>query len=101
MTKQAVDFYRKFYPPGVHDAFIAMVRHALTDKYADMAGLPKSVLDAAAKPIAAGNDVISGIGGGLLGDPHPGRVRPAAGAPGTRRRPLITPRLLPGCRRVP
>ncbi|WP_241695148.1 oxygenase MpaB family protein [Streptomyces sp. C] len=67
MTKQAVDFYKKFYPPGVHDAFIAMVRHALTDKYADMAGLPKSVLDAAAKPIAAGNDVISGIGGGFLG----------------------------------
>ncbi|MEU2655976.1 oxygenase MpaB family protein [Streptomyces sp. NPDC007325] len=67
MTKQAVDFYKKFYPPGVHDAFIAMIRHALSDKYADMAGLPKSVLDAAAKPISAGHDLVSGIGGGLLG----------------------------------
>ncbi|MFJ3728275.1 hypothetical protein ACIPYQ_37695 [Streptomyces sp. NPDC090045] len=66
MAKQAIDFYKKFYPPGAYDAFVAMVRHALTDKYADMAGLPRSVLDTAAKPIAAGNDVISGIGGGLL-----------------------------------
>ncbi|MFJ9432526.1 oxygenase MpaB family protein [Streptomyces sp. NPDC101490] len=75
MTRQAIDFYKKFYPPGVHDAFVSMVRHALTDKYADMAGLPRSVLDAAAKPLAAGNDVISGIGGGLLG----GGVKKATG----------------------
>ncbi|MER8236673.1 oxygenase MpaB family protein [Streptomyces sp. NPDC094049] len=74
MTRQAIDFYKKFYPPGVHDAFVSMVRHALTDKYADMAGLPRSVLDAAAKPLAAGNDVISGIGG-LLG----GGVKKATG----------------------
>lgn len=67
MTKQAVDFYRKFYPPGAHDAFIAMVRHALTDKYADMAGLPKSVLGAVADPLAAGHGLVSGVGGGLLG----------------------------------
>ncbi|MFD8981924.1 oxygenase MpaB family protein [Streptomyces sp. NPDC059564] len=67
MTKQAVDFYRKFYPPGAHDAFIAMVRHALTDKYADMAGLPKSVLGAIADPLAAGHGLVSGVGGGLLG----------------------------------
>ncbi|MCC3778965.1 DUF2236 domain-containing protein [Streptomyces sp. UNOB3_S3] len=67
MTKQALDFYKKFYPGPVHDAFIAMVRHALTDKYADMAGLPKSVLDLAAQPLAAGHGLASGIGGGLLG----------------------------------
>jgi hypothetical protein len=67
MTKQAVDFYKKFYPPGVHDAFIAMVRHALSDTYADMAGLPKSILGAAADPLSAGHSVVSGIGGGLLG----------------------------------
>ncbi|MEU9719695.1 oxygenase MpaB family protein [Streptomyces sp. NPDC047976] len=67
MTRQAVDFYRKFYPGPTHDAFIAMVRHALSDKYADMAGLPKSVLGAAAGPLAAGHGVVSGIGGGLLG----------------------------------
>ncbi|WP_425424508.1 oxygenase MpaB family protein [Streptomyces katrae] len=67
MTRQAVDFYRKFYPPGVHDAFFAMVRHALSDKYADMAGLPKSVLGAAAEPLAAGHGVVSGIAGGMLG----------------------------------
>ncbi|MFF4368196.1 oxygenase MpaB family protein [Streptomyces sp. NPDC001594] len=67
MTKQATDFYKKFYPPGAHDAFIAMVRHALTDKYADMAGLPKSVLGTAAQPLAAGNKLVSGVGGGLLG----------------------------------
>ncbi|MFI5756668.1 oxygenase MpaB family protein [Streptomyces sp. NPDC051569] len=67
MTEQAVDFYKKFYPPGVHDAFFAMVRHALTDKYADMAGLPRSVLGPAAEPLAAGHGLVSGIGGGLLG----------------------------------
>ncbi len=67
MTKQALDFYKKFYPGPVHDAFVAMVRHALTDKYADMAGLPKSALDLAAQPLAAGHGLVSGIGGGLLG----------------------------------
>ncbi|MFG2292350.1 oxygenase MpaB family protein [Streptomyces sp. NPDC048603] len=67
MTKQAIDFYKKFYPPGAHDAFVAMVRHALSDKYADMAGLPKSVLDIAAGPLSAGHGVASGLGGGLLG----------------------------------
>lgn len=67
MTKQAVDFYKKFYPPGVHDAFFAMVRHALGDKYADMVDLPRNVLGAAAEPLAAGHDLVSGVGGGLLG----------------------------------
>ncbi|MFJ2651470.1 oxygenase MpaB family protein [Streptomyces sp. NPDC087420] len=67
MTAQAVDFYKKFYPPGVHDAFFAMVRHALTDKYADMAGLPKSVLGVAAEPLSAGHGLVSTVGGGLLG----------------------------------
>ncbi|MGW7312908.1 oxygenase MpaB family protein [Streptomyces sp. NPDC054854] len=67
MTKQAVDFYKKFLPPGMHDAYIAMVRVALTDKYADMAGLPKNLLDEAGKPLAAGHKLVSGVGGGLLG----------------------------------
>ncbi|WP_327232603.1 DUF2236 domain-containing protein [Streptomyces sp. NBC_01317] len=67
MTAQAVEFYKKFYPPGVHDAFFAMVRHALTDKYADMAGLPRSVLGVAAGPLAAGHGLVSTVGGGLLG----------------------------------
>ncbi|MFI0914821.1 oxygenase MpaB family protein [Streptomyces abikoensis] len=67
MTKQALDFYKKFYPGPVHDAFVAMIRHALTDKYADMAGLPKSALDLAAQPLATGHGLVSGIGGGLLG----------------------------------
>nr|WP_237531230.1 oxygenase MpaB family protein [Streptomyces sp. SID3212] len=67
MTAQAVEFYKKFYPPGVHDAFFAMVRHALTDKYADMAGLPRSVLGVAAEPLATGHGLVSTVGGGLLG----------------------------------
>ncbi|MDQ8707967.1 oxygenase MpaB family protein [Streptomyces sp. LHD-70] len=67
MTRQALEFYKKFLPGPSHDAFIAMVRTALTDKYADMAGLPKSVLDLAAKPLAAGHSLVSGVGGGLLG----------------------------------
>ncbi|MEU9237573.1 oxygenase MpaB family protein [Streptomyces subrutilus] len=67
MTKQAVDFYKKFLPPGMHDAYIAMVRVALTDKYADMAGLPKNLLDETGKPLAAGHKLVSGVGGGLLG----------------------------------
>lgn len=67
MTKQAIDFYKKFLPPGAHDAYVAMVRVALTDKYADMAGLPRTVLAEAGKPLAAGHEVVSGLGGGLLG----------------------------------
>ncbi|MET9480203.1 oxygenase MpaB family protein [Streptomyces sp. NPDC006638] len=67
MTAQAVEFYKKFYPPGVHDAFFAMVRHALTDTYADMAGLPRSVLGVASEPLATGHGLVSSVGGGLLG----------------------------------
>ncbi|WP_406365175.1 oxygenase MpaB family protein [Streptomyces sp. NBC_01546] len=67
MTEQAIDFYRKFLPPGAHDAYVAMVRTALTDKYADMAGLKKSVLDAAGKVLAGGHGLVSGTAGGLLG----------------------------------
>ncbi|MFJ2815364.1 oxygenase MpaB family protein [Streptomyces sp. NPDC087294] len=67
MTRQAVDFYRKFLPPGIHDAFVAMVRTALTDKYADMAGLQHSLLDVAGKPLAAGNSLFIGTASGLFG----------------------------------
>ncbi|MEU1801551.1 hypothetical protein [Streptomyces sp. NPDC019937] len=67
MTKQALDFYKKFLPPGAHDAYVAMVRVALTDKYADMAGIPHTVLADAGKHLAAGHSVVSGLGGGLLG----------------------------------
>lgn len=67
MTKQAVEFYKKFFPGPAHNAYMAMVRQALTDKYADMAGLPKSVLDLAAQPLATGHGVVSGLGGGVLG----------------------------------
>ncbi|MFJ5222866.1 hypothetical protein [Streptomyces sp. NPDC088400] len=44
-----------------------MVRTAFTDKYADMAGLKRSVLDAAGKPLATGHGLLSGTAGGLLG----------------------------------
>ncbi|MCX4553506.1 DUF2236 domain-containing protein [Streptomyces sp. NBC_01387] len=67
MTHQAIEFYRKFLPPGVHDAFVAMIRTALTDPYADLAGLERSVLDLAGQPLAAGHGLVSGVGGGLLG----------------------------------
>ncbi|MEU7278455.1 oxygenase MpaB family protein [Streptomyces sp. NPDC045431] len=67
MTAQAVKYYKKFLPGPSHDAFIAMVRTALTDKYADMAGLPKGVLDLAAKPIATGHGLAGKVGGGLFG----------------------------------
>jgi hypothetical protein len=69
MTEQAIRFYRdpKVLPPGVSDAFIAVIRVGLTDKYADMAGVPRSPLDLAGKPLAEGHKVISGLGGGLLG----------------------------------
>ncbi|MFJ5116779.1 hypothetical protein [Kitasatospora sp. NPDC088548] len=50
MTTQAVDFYKKFLPPGVHDAYISMVRTAFTDKYPDMAGLKRSVPKSSATP---------------------------------------------------
>ncbi|MFJ6775554.1 oxygenase MpaB family protein [Kitasatospora sp. NPDC091257] len=75
MTQQAVDFYKQFYPGPTHDALMALVRHALTDRYADMAGVPKGVLDLAAGPLAAGHGVVGGLGGGLLG----GSVQKATG----------------------
>ncbi|MFF8605745.1 oxygenase MpaB family protein [Streptomyces sp. NPDC015346] len=67
MTAQAIKFYRELLPPAVSDAFIAVIRVGLGDKYADMAGVPKSPLDLAGKPLAEGHKVVSGIGGGLLG----------------------------------
>ena len=45
----------------------ALTRVALTDKYADMAGVPKSPLDLAGKPLAAGHGLVSGTAGGLFG----------------------------------
>ncbi|MFG3506531.1 oxygenase MpaB family protein [Streptomyces sp. NPDC047821] len=67
MTAQAVKFYRELLPPAVSDAFIAVIRVGLGDTYADMAGVPKSPIDIAAKPLAEGHRVVSGISGGLLG----------------------------------
>lgn len=67
MTHQAIEFYKKFLPPGAHDAFVAMIRTALTDPYADLAGLKRGVLDLAGQPLAAGHGLMSGVGGGLLG----------------------------------
>ncbi|MDQ0771848.1 hypothetical protein QF026_000314 [Streptomyces aurantiacus] len=67
MTEQAIKFYRDLLPPGVSDAYIAVTRVGLGDKYADMAGVPKNPLDLAAKPLAEGHKVVSSIGGGLFG----------------------------------
>jgi len=67
MTAQAIKFYRDLLKPGTSDAYIALTRVALTDEYADMAGVPKSPLDLAGKPLAAGHGLLSGVGGGLIG----------------------------------
>ncbi|WP_234316525.1 oxygenase MpaB family protein [Streptomyces sp. NRRL F-5702] len=67
MTAQAIKFYRDLLKPGASDAYIALTRVALTDKYADMAGLPKSPLDLAGKPLAAGHGLVSATAGGLFG----------------------------------
>ncbi|MFD7903901.1 oxygenase MpaB family protein [Kitasatospora sp. NPDC059747] len=67
MTAQAVRFYRDFLKPGMSDAYLALSRVALTDKYADMAGLDRTPLSEAGKVAAAGHGIVSGIGGGLLG----------------------------------
>lgn len=65
MTQQALTYYRDLVKnvPGVTDMFIAMVRQALTDKYADMAGIPRSPIDLGAKLAAGGNEVAGGLGG--------------------------------------
>ncbi|MFD7923862.1 oxygenase MpaB family protein [Streptomyces sp. NPDC059740] len=68
MTAQAVKFYRELLGPGVSDTYIALTRVGLTDKYADMAGVPKSPLDLAGRPLAEGHKVVSGLGGGLFGE---------------------------------
>lgn len=68
MTAQALKFYRELVGPGVSDAYIALTRVALTDKYADMAGIPESPLDLAGKPLAAGHGLISNTAGGLFGE---------------------------------
>ncbi|MER7000595.1 oxygenase MpaB family protein [Streptomyces sp. NPDC000410] len=67
MTKKAIEFYRDLLKPGASDAYIAITRVALTDKYADMAGIPKSPIDFAAKGVAAGHSLLSNTAGGLLG----------------------------------
>ncbi|MFD0366447.1 oxygenase MpaB family protein [Streptomyces sp. NPDC059071] len=70
MTAQAVTFYREFLTaPGAGDAFVRMVRVALGDRYADMAGLPpKDALSEAGKFMAAGNKVTNTVGN-LFGAP--------------------------------
>ncbi|MEU8975273.1 DUF2236 domain-containing protein, partial [Streptomyces monashensis] len=55
-------------PPGFYEPFIALVRAAFTDKYADMAGIPKSPVDLVAKPGAALHSIFSSTVGGLGGD---------------------------------
>ncbi|WP_241837986.1 oxygenase MpaB family protein [Streptomyces sp. CB03234] len=67
MTAQAIAFYRDLVGPGASDAYIALTRVALTDKYADMAGVPKSPLDLAGKPLAVGHGLVSNTAGGLFG----------------------------------
>lgn len=69
MTRQALKFYRdEMLPPGCYEPFTAMVRVALTDRYADMAEIPKNVLDPVAKPAAAVHGVFSNALGGRAGD---------------------------------
>ncbi|WP_437105261.1 oxygenase MpaB family protein [Streptomyces sp. enrichment culture] len=67
MTEQAIKFYRDLLPPAVSDAFIAVTRVGLGDHYADMAGVPRSPIDFAAKGLATGHKLASGLGSGLLG----------------------------------
>ncbi|MEU8976181.1 oxygenase MpaB family protein [Streptomyces monashensis] len=69
MTAQALKFYKQeMVPPPVYDPFVAMVRTALGDKYADMAGIPRNTaLDTGAKIAAAGHSVVSNTFGGLFG----------------------------------
>ncbi|MGW8066664.1 oxygenase MpaB family protein [Streptomyces ziwulingensis] len=67
MTAQAIKFYRDLVGPGASDAYIALTRVALTDKYADMAGVPKSPVDLAGKPLAAGHGLVGNALGGLAG----------------------------------
>ncbi|MFF7250154.1 oxygenase MpaB family protein [Embleya sp. NPDC008237] len=68
MTAQALDFYRRLLGPGISDAYIALTRVALTDKYADMAGIPRSPLDIAGTPLATGHGLLSHTAGGLFGE---------------------------------
>jgi hypothetical protein len=69
MTEQALKFYRENYlPEPSHSPFVAMVRKALSDTYADKAGIPRNAaLDTGAKLASAGHGVASGIGGGMFG----------------------------------
>ncbi|GAA4908783.1 oxygenase MpaB family protein [Streptomyces coeruleoprunus] len=69
MTDQAIKYYRSLLErtPVVTDTFIAMVRLALTDKYADMAGVPRSPIDLFAKPAAGGHGLAGGLGSALSG----------------------------------
>ncbi|MFJ5951155.1 oxygenase MpaB family protein [Streptomyces noursei] len=68
MTQQALKFHREqMVPPPFYEPFLAMVRAAFTDRYADMAGIPKSAVDLVAKPAAAMHDLFSSTVGGLGG----------------------------------
>ncbi|MGW8378998.1 oxygenase MpaB family protein [Streptomyces sp. ODS28] len=69
MTEQALKFYREeMVPPPLYDPFVAMVRKALGDEYADKAGIPSNaVLDTGAEFASAGHDLASSTFGGVLG----------------------------------
>ncbi|MCB5908309.1 oxygenase MpaB family protein [Streptomyces pinistramenti] len=74
MTRQALDFYRGYLPPGFHDAFVAMIRTALTDHYADLVDIPRSAFDLAAKPATTVSSIF-GAAAGFGGD----AAKPVAG----------------------
>ncbi|MFJ9854709.1 hypothetical protein [Streptomyces sp. NPDC101150] len=76
MTQQALKFYKEqMLPPLTYEPFIAMVRTAFGDKYADMAGIPHSALDLAAAPAKAVSSTVGGLFGGLAD----GTAKKAAG----------------------
>ncbi|GEB49253.1 oxygenase MpaB family protein [Streptomyces cacaoi] len=70
MTEQALKFYeREMVPPPAYAPFVAMVRRALGDKYADMAGIPSNAaLDTGAALASAGHGLAGNTFGGLFGE---------------------------------
>lgn len=85
MTAQAIKFYRDLLKPGASDAYIALTRVALTDKYADMAGLPKSPSTSrASRSLRATASSAERLAASSRSRPADRRCQPVQGPPGSR-----------------
>lgn len=60
LTRECIDLYESYMPPGLEGAVSALLRQALSDKYADMVQVPRSAFDLGADLASVGASTVMG-----------------------------------------